>query len=188
MSKTLLDDALIQILHDKPLDNVTVRGICELAEISRSTYYKHYQNPLEQYDGIVNRYIGGCLKIFADVVNEPFAMQSYECVRDVCLYHQKSKDLFLTILKTTGEEQYMERVIETVLDTSKKQLKQIGYTMSEKNFEYLYVYLSASTTAVIAHWLSNDEYAISADQVARFIINMDYGGLGKVTKDDVTAH
>lgn len=38
-----MDDALIALLEQKPLEYITVRDICAKAGVSRSTFYLHYE-------------------------------------------------------------------------------------------------------------------------------------------------
>ncbi len=39
-----IKDALIQLLEYKPIYNITVKEICEVADINRSTFYAHYSD------------------------------------------------------------------------------------------------------------------------------------------------
>lgn len=38
-----MDDALVELLQEKPLEYVTVKEICQRAGVNRSTFYLHYQ-------------------------------------------------------------------------------------------------------------------------------------------------
>ena len=41
-TRRALRDALIELLADKPLARITVRELCERADVNRSTFYAHY--------------------------------------------------------------------------------------------------------------------------------------------------
>ncbi len=47
LSKQLLRQSLIKLLGEKTIHKISVREICELAEVNRSTFYKYYGS---QYD------------------------------------------------------------------------------------------------------------------------------------------
>ena len=51
-TKMVLRQALLEILQEKPIDRVTVKEICDRADINRSTFYVHYGSPQELFDGI----------------------------------------------------------------------------------------------------------------------------------------
>lgn len=41
--KQALKEALLDLLEEQPLSSVSVRGLCKLADVSRSTFYIHYE-------------------------------------------------------------------------------------------------------------------------------------------------
>ena len=46
-SKKVIRDSLMELMESKPILSVSIKDICELADISRSTFYSHYK---DQYD------------------------------------------------------------------------------------------------------------------------------------------
>jgi len=45
MTKKMLKDSLLELLEHKELSRITVTEICENADVHRSTFYKHYEDP-----------------------------------------------------------------------------------------------------------------------------------------------
>jgi AcrR family transcriptional regulator len=46
-TRTALRDALIELMHNQHISGITVKSICERADVNRSTFYLHYR---DQYD------------------------------------------------------------------------------------------------------------------------------------------
>ncbi len=44
MTKRLMKDALLELLEQQELVNITVTAICEAADVHRSTFYKYYKD------------------------------------------------------------------------------------------------------------------------------------------------
>lgn len=42
-TKNVIKDALLDALKEKPFEQITVTDVCRRAEITRATYYLHYQ-------------------------------------------------------------------------------------------------------------------------------------------------
>ncbi|MEG0765593.1 MAG: TetR/AcrR family transcriptional regulator, partial [Pseudoflavonifractor sp.] len=42
MTRRLLQQALVELMREKPLRSVTVKELCARAEVNRSTFYLHY--------------------------------------------------------------------------------------------------------------------------------------------------
>ena len=47
MTKRLIKDALLELLEQEKLANITVTALCEKADVHRSTFYKHYSDPAD---------------------------------------------------------------------------------------------------------------------------------------------
>ena len=54
MTKRILKDALIDLMRTKHINEISIKKICETADVNRSTFYHHYQSPEELYDDIIN--------------------------------------------------------------------------------------------------------------------------------------
>ena len=46
-TKAALEIAFMAILHEKPLEDLTVNELCDKAGIRRTTFYKHYDDKLD---------------------------------------------------------------------------------------------------------------------------------------------
>ena len=51
-TKAVIKDTFIVLLKEKPVNKVTVKEICDLAEINRATFYRYYSNPFDLLDKI----------------------------------------------------------------------------------------------------------------------------------------
>ena len=47
LTKQMIQDSLIELLNDKPIEKISIKELCELADINRKTFYNHYGS---QYD------------------------------------------------------------------------------------------------------------------------------------------
>ena len=47
MTKQLMKDALLELLEQQNLANISVTAICETADVHRSTFYKYYTDPTD---------------------------------------------------------------------------------------------------------------------------------------------
>ena len=47
MTKRLMKDALLELLENNELVNISVTAICKTADVHRSTFYEHYSDPAD---------------------------------------------------------------------------------------------------------------------------------------------
>ena len=45
-TKSVIRQALFDLLKEKPLNKITVTDICKMADINRSTFYSYYEDAL----------------------------------------------------------------------------------------------------------------------------------------------
>ena len=64
-TKMVLQQALLKILKEKSIDNVTVKEICEAAELNRGTFYLHYGTPNDLLREIEEQFIAENMSSFA---------------------------------------------------------------------------------------------------------------------------
>lgn len=57
LSKTMLKSALLELLQKKPLGKISIREICETAQINRTTFYKHYGSQADLLDEIEREFL-----------------------------------------------------------------------------------------------------------------------------------
>jgi len=73
----LIRDALISLLNEKSLEQVTVRDITERAQINRATFYLHY---VDKYD-LLDKVVEEMMAAFADVFRLPDGFEAEDFVQ-----------------------------------------------------------------------------------------------------------
>ena len=58
-TKMVLKNSLIKLMQEKPISRITIKAICEDADVNRSTYYSHYQDQFDQLNRIEMEFIDG---------------------------------------------------------------------------------------------------------------------------------
>lgn len=56
-TKQCIKNALVDLLIEKPINNITVKEICEVADINRSTFYAHYTDQQQLMHIIEEEYL-----------------------------------------------------------------------------------------------------------------------------------
>ena len=57
MTKLLIKNALLELLEQKELSNISVTAVCETADVHRSTFYKYYDSPADLLREIERDYL-----------------------------------------------------------------------------------------------------------------------------------
>lgn len=163
LSKKLLKNSLIELLLEKPIEKISVKEICEKAELNRSTFYLHYTDQFDLLKDIENDVIiqtGECLKdVKRDASTKTYIATFLRNIRD-------NKDIFKALLSIEDFQQFF---IENSLEYTKAG---IGLNESNSTKESLiYAFLLNGSLAMIKNWLDSD-FSIDENELADLIYRL----------------
>ena len=168
MTKMLLKNALIEIMKDKSIHMISIKEICEVADVNRSTFYRHYNTQYDLYDEIIDDIameIGGIYK--DDFTTVLFLTKVLE-------YIESKRDTFLVILSDNGKLSLGEAF---VIFTERF----IDHNNTSELVTYVFEFVAAGLTSTIWSWLKKDNRRPASD-VARMLHNLMMHGLGRVNR------
>ena len=169
MTKDLLKRGLIELMKEKNINDISVKELCESADVNRSTFYKHYATITELYEDAINditenfRYITDCAKNNGTLLKPKF-------VESILNYVEKNRDLFLVILSENGNIGFGEFLV----NNTDKVISE--YNISELP-KYCIYFVVAGMSSIIWKWL-NEEKRQPAYMVAAVISALLSRGIG----------
>jgi AcrR family transcriptional regulator len=168
MTKLLLKNALIDIMKTKSIHLISIKEICEEADVNRSTFYRHYNTQYELYDEIIDDIANDIGSIYQN------DLTAVEFLTKVLEYIEGRRDTFLVILSDNGKvslgEAFKIFTGRFIDDDNGSEL--VTYVME---------FIAAGLTSTIWTWLQKDDRR-SAGDVARMLHNLMMHGLGRVTR------
>jgi AcrR family transcriptional regulator len=168
MTKLLLKNALIDIMKTKSIHLISIKEICEEADVNRSTFYRHYNTQYDLYDEIIEDLATDIGTIYKD------DYATVEFLTKVLEYIESKRDTFLVILSDNGKVTLGEAF---VLFTGRfLRLDEMGELVT-----YVTEFIAAGLTSTIWSWL-NKENRRPASEVARVLHNLMMHGIGRVSR------
>ena len=168
MTKMLLKNALIDIMKEKSIHLISIKEICEEADVNRSTFYRHYNTQYDLYDEIID----DIAKDIGAIYKDDFA--TVEFLTKVLEYIESKRETFLVILSDKGRVTLGEAFV--IFTGSFIQRETMGELVT-----YVTEFISAGLTSTIWSWL-NKENRRPAAEVARVIHNFMMHGIGRVAR------
>ena len=127
LTKTLLTDALLEMLRDQPIHSISVRDLCEKAGINRTTFYHHYGSQYDLLNDIASRFLAR----IADHLAEADA-GSRESVQErvtlVFQYLEENLPLSRLLLNSNADPSFAEKLfaLPKISDLMNATLKNCG--------------------------------------------------------------
>ena len=105
-TKRALTQALVQLVQERPVSKISVKELCERADVNRSTFYAHFRNPHDLLQSIENDALAD-LKAHLLADDKPRTAS----VVKVLEYAQDNAEVFLMLLEESDggfQRQIME--------------------------------------------------------------------------------
>lgn len=179
-TRMVLKDSLLQLLKEKQFSAITVKEICETADINRSTFYAHYTDQYELLEKIEEEMIDD-LNLYLRSYNFKEKNEVLQMTEKIIEYFSKKKDEVQILLNTSTHSSFQLKVMEVAHGYISKQWKEFEH-MDENLSKYLSVFIVSGSVQVIKLWLNDDDgLEKSPKEMALFINNLiDKGVYGSV--------
>ena len=160
-----MDKALITLLEKKDFEYISIKEICEVAGVNRSTFYLHYENTVDLLNE-TTKYILDSFLTYFSVDRQSITIQYQDCkLQDLIFitpeyltpyltFIKENQRIFKTSLRHLGSMNFdkvynkmFEFIFNPVLDRFK---------FPEHEREYVLKFYLTGITAIVMEWLKNN--------------------------------
>ncbi|MCM1296971.1 MAG: TetR family transcriptional regulator C-terminal domain-containing protein [Muribaculaceae bacterium] len=168
-TKMFLNESLLKFLAEKPISRITVKEICEEADVNRSTYYVHFTDPYDQLKKL-EMDIMIDMAVYVDSIttgNTHDTKRQKQTLKNILEYILKKKHIFQVLLTKDGGYDLQKDILsffgERLFPKTEK-----ATDGKETVLQYKYIYASTGAFGIIYHWIVDDSN-LSTDTVAQMI-------------------
>ncbi|MCR5546138.1 MAG: TetR family transcriptional regulator C-terminal domain-containing protein [Lachnospiraceae bacterium] len=156
MTKALLTQSFLHALEEKPLPRITVKEICEDADVNRSTYYVYYSDPYDQLNKIEEAFISSQTTFIQEIL-ETGATNNESFVEIMCKllgFYKENKYMLRVLFGKYGNM----RLEYDILSYFAKYVLSFGESKKRKTKKVLqdYTYAASGCFGLIIYWLQTD--------------------------------
>ena len=161
-TKMVLRESLSALLKDESIEKITVKRICEHADINRGTFYSHYSDQFDLYNNIVDELIEGIFERLGNFMTVP-EEELVKSIVNTFEYIKENGELITTLINK-GVEYNVEKRIRNIVE-------EIYLSKNDDvDMDYLncaYSFIAAGSISLIRQWLNSD-MSKSAEEMAFF--------------------
>ncbi|HBI55729.1 MAG TPA: TetR/AcrR family transcriptional regulator [Firmicutes bacterium] len=174
-TKMVLRQSLIEVLKEKPISRLTIKELCERADINRATFYSHYSDQFDLLKQIESAFIADINSSLDHFVVEAGETNMVQILAKIFEYIAQNSELCHVLLGNNGDIDFqtniMKIVSERVVFEWQKQKR-----VDESAAEYIYTYVATGSIGVIRKWLQDDNPKLP-QQMAEFVTHLVYKGI-----------
>ncbi len=160
-SKKMIREALYQLMQEKPLNKITVKEICETADVNRSTFYAYFLDIYDLHDKILKEFfekqreVINHTKAFLATKNDITELTTsdfYEITYYYVMTIKEDKELYKFIFNsnsTSSGHLRFDNMFFRVIDES---LPDSMHDIFRRSF----MFISGGTSSLLMEWLKDD--------------------------------
>ena len=164
LTKLLLTDSFLQLLAQKPLSRITVKSICEHADLNRSTYYQYYKDPYDQLEKLETSIIADMASCIDDSPQKYRTQNTAlrTAIQNILDYMYSNKDM-LRILLSNNTDISLQKDIQTIF--AETLIPKYFNPATNKTALQEFIFISNGSFGIIYYWLMIDTQ-IPAEELA----------------------
>ena len=107
-TKMVLKKSLLEIIHEKPVSRITVKEVCERADINRATFYSHFTDVNDMLGQIENE----LYETIKHTLDRGWSANNLaELLTGVCTEIKLNEDVCKAVLSDNGDKDFLNRAL-----------------------------------------------------------------------------
>lgn len=162
MTRLLLRTALIELMQEKPFNEITIKEICEQADLNRTTFYLHYTDQFALLADVENEVYQKTLETLKNV--KP-AADAPGMIETFLNYIKSNASLFRILFVDADSEGFRSRFIQNMLNHLRFN---IPLSCAAEEEPYLLCFLMQGSVHMIMEWIKRG-FDMAPGQLAALI-------------------
>ncbi len=153
-TKKAFEMSLVELSKDIPINKITVKLLCEKAELSRNAFYFHYKDINDLISDIENSVINEVELLIENLGNIGYPKNVYATVDGLVDIFDRRKDTCMMLFDKTSNS-ITNRLNRLFCDFNYKYFVQFHNTPDRTNFDFFYMFLSSGFYGLMRYWFNN---------------------------------
>ena len=160
-TKMAIRAQVIELIKEKPLDEINVTQITSALGIHRTTFYNYYESVYDVVEEIESEFFNAYTP----------GIRTKDLVKHL-KFLQENKEPYLTLIDYLHHEpMFRLRVLKAIKSTTINELKREGFKASDSVVDAYYSYDYGGAASLILWWLKNGQ-SIPAEEFSESLIEL----------------
>lgn len=173
LSKILLKNALMDLLSEKgSVTKISVRELCERADLNRSTFYAHYSEPKELLEEVEAALLDATREHLQRIGAEN-DIGAHRYLLSFLIYIKENDKPFRTLLIDAGDPEFRSKFMQQSIIQF---VENLNISFPKDQEQYIYSYILNGSTGVIIQWMRSD-YSIDENALVDLLFFINQSAL-----------
>ena len=151
LTKRMLKDALIDLLREVDIYHVSIRELCQRADVNRTTFYKYYGSQFDLLADMENDLLAFLSKIVTENASDP-----EKIIEAACGYMENHLEFGRMIINNNVDPLFPQKLF-SLAAIREAALQKHTDLQDEAMQDYLYNYMTYGAYQVIYLWMNKEK-------------------------------
>ncbi len=174
-TRMVLKKSLITLLEQKSIEKITVKEICGLADLNRSTFYAHYKDPYDLLRQIEEELLSELDIHFKKLNFIDSESETFQLMKTIFEYIVANADLCRALMGEYGDIAFQKEIMMIIQEQRMVEWER-RKELDPEMVQYATLFGVSGSIGVIQKWLQSG-MTKTASEMAEFIFRLMYQGL-----------
>jgi AcrR family transcriptional regulator len=150
-SREAIKKAVIELMSEKTFDDITIKDICDRANVSRGTFYLHYSDKFDLLDKLIEEQINE----MREICEWACELDWIDATRVFFEYFERNYLFFSTMLANKGAPSFRSRFLEFLIEEFKDEVDITEERNQGLNEDVMLQFMATAYVGVVEWWITN---------------------------------
>lgn len=172
-TRMVLEDSFIKLMEKKDISQITIKEICEKADINRATFYAHYSDQYDLLRKIENKLLDNIKAHLEKIDQKKTEVSTVLIAEKIFEYIQENARLCKLLLCERGDFSFQKQIMTLVYDIIIAEITD-NNIITKEDAEYVYSFTISGCVGFVQKWL-DDGMKKSPRYMAETVIKLTLG-------------
>jgi AcrR family transcriptional regulator len=166
----VLQDSLIELMKEKSINKITIKELCEKADINRTTFYTHYTDQYDLLRKIEDETLSWAKEAVAAAVSKTDRHETMRILEEICQYFVENSRHLQVLMSEQGDIDFQKQLFTLIYELCGIN-SSTDHNADANTRECYFIFVVNGSVGLIRYWLKNGLNR-SAKEMAEIIYNM----------------
>ena len=154
-TKDVLKKSLIALMGEKSINSITVKELCEKADINRGTFYLHYKDVFHMLEEIEKELYEEFQDMILSHEISPDKIETKPILEDIFTFIAQNSDFCMVVLCERGDMVFVKKIVSIIYEKGYSDWSNIFKKDDKELFNKYYSFILYGAIGLIDYWLKN---------------------------------
>lgn len=150
-TRMVIEKSFLELLQEKPVSRITVTEICKRSHINRTTFYKHYMDPLDLMEKLEEE----LLQSVRSLIAQKSYMDITTVFCDVLNALKENSGRYKALVSAYGDNSLSRRISALCRDSVFPLICSKYPHLDSTQQNLLYCYITQGFSGTVSYWIEN---------------------------------